>query len=305
MVLRGCWQCARCAAVTVGLAGRRPAGWGHPAAVVAVAADRSRGWPVAWLLMACLSAVAREGLRPAWPGAVPGGWLWRAWWLFAARALVGLWPCLASAWRLLASALVAPGWRARPAPAARRHGWLSCSRASGPTFVQHAQQRHCPGALFEPAKAEACWKTERPVSARRWWTRRAGDSGAGVDRWRGATWPSSRMRFGERLRLSNGGWTAADGAQLPPLLLQPLVENAVRHGVEPSTEGAEVHIQHPTSRQLSGHQGQQTPPGRTWRPARAGAGQRARAVIVVARCAGPVAQPVQRMASSWFRIEVA
>ena len=29
---------------------------------------------------------------------------------------------------------------------------------------------------------------------------------------------------------------------MPPLLLQPLVENAVRHGVEPSTEGADVHI---------------------------------------------------------------
>jgi two-component system sensor histidine kinase AlgZ len=29
---------------------------------------------------------------------------------------------------------------------------------------------------------------------------------------------------------------------LPPLLLQPLVENAVRHGVEPSPTGAQVKI---------------------------------------------------------------
>jgi two-component system sensor histidine kinase AlgZ len=29
---------------------------------------------------------------------------------------------------------------------------------------------------------------------------------------------------------------------LPPLLLQPLVENAVVHGVEPSAEGADVQI---------------------------------------------------------------
>jgi two-component system, LytTR family, sensor histidine kinase AlgZ len=29
---------------------------------------------------------------------------------------------------------------------------------------------------------------------------------------------------------------------LPPLLLQPLVENAVKHGVEPSLGGAEIHI---------------------------------------------------------------
>jgi two-component system sensor histidine kinase AlgZ len=34
----------------------------------------------------------------------------------------------------------------------------------------------------------------------------------------------------------------ADLAKLPPLLLQPLVENAVCHGVEPSASGAEVKI---------------------------------------------------------------
>lgn len=51
-----------------------------------------------------------------------------------------------------------------------------------------------------------------------------------------------QIRFGERLRLS---WTldpAAGGARVPPLLLQPLVENAVRHGVEPNAEGGEVEV---------------------------------------------------------------
>ena len=51
-----------------------------------------------------------------------------------------------------------------------------------------------------------------------------------------------QIRFGERLRLT---WTldpAAEGVRVPPLLLQPLVENAVRHGVEPNAEGGEVEV---------------------------------------------------------------
>ncbi|MGH8819718.1 MAG: sensor histidine kinase [Rhodoferax sp.] len=51
-----------------------------------------------------------------------------------------------------------------------------------------------------------------------------------------------QVRFGERLRVE---WVLdgrADDARLPPLLLQPLVENAVRHGVEPSATGAQVKI---------------------------------------------------------------
>ena len=39
-----------------------------------------------------------------------------------------------------------------------------------------------------------------------------------------------------------GADTQAGGALLPPLLLQPLVENAVRHGVEPCASGAQVRI---------------------------------------------------------------
>ena len=51
-----------------------------------------------------------------------------------------------------------------------------------------------------------------------------------------------QVRFGGRLQVL---WTldpAANTAMLPPLLLQPLVENAVLHGVEPSTAGASIHI---------------------------------------------------------------
>ena len=51
-----------------------------------------------------------------------------------------------------------------------------------------------------------------------------------------------KLRLGERLRVR---WDLGDLpglAAMPPLLLQPLVENAVYHGVEPAVEGGEVRI---------------------------------------------------------------
>ena len=50
------------------------------------------------------------------------------------------------------------------------------------------------------------------------------------------------IRFGERLQISWQLDPHAMQARLPPLLLQPLVENAIRHGVEPSPEGAQIKI---------------------------------------------------------------
>lgn len=51
-----------------------------------------------------------------------------------------------------------------------------------------------------------------------------------------------RVRFGERLRVEWALDPAAGDARVPPLVLQPLVENAVKHGVEPSPTGAEVRV---------------------------------------------------------------
>lgn len=51
-----------------------------------------------------------------------------------------------------------------------------------------------------------------------------------------------QVRFGHRLRVV---WDIEDrthAVRLPPLLLQPLVENAVRHGVEPSIGGADIRV---------------------------------------------------------------
>ena len=51
-----------------------------------------------------------------------------------------------------------------------------------------------------------------------------------------------QVRFGERLRLEWSLDACAAAARLPPLLLQPLAENAVKHGVEPNAEGAHIKV---------------------------------------------------------------
>jgi len=49
-----------------------------------------------------------------------------------------------------------------------------------------------------------------------------------------------QLRLGDRLRIVWELDAAPSDAILPPLVLQPLLENAIYHGVEPSTEPAEV-----------------------------------------------------------------
>jgi two-component system sensor histidine kinase AlgZ len=51
-----------------------------------------------------------------------------------------------------------------------------------------------------------------------------------------------QVRFGDRLRVQWAIDPRAGSARVPILLLQPLVENAVKHGVEPSPAGADVKV---------------------------------------------------------------
>ncbi|MFZ2161671.1 MAG: histidine kinase [Sideroxyarcus sp.] len=51
-----------------------------------------------------------------------------------------------------------------------------------------------------------------------------------------------KIRFGERLRWRIDVPEAARLSVFPPMLLQPLVENAVRHGIEPKIGGGEIGI---------------------------------------------------------------
>jgi two-component system sensor histidine kinase AlgZ len=50
------------------------------------------------------------------------------------------------------------------------------------------------------------------------------------------------LRLGERLRVAWRTQTMPSDALVPPLLLQPLVENAVYHGIEPCPDGGEIVI---------------------------------------------------------------
>jgi two-component system, LytTR family, sensor histidine kinase AlgZ len=52
-----------------------------------------------------------------------------------------------------------------------------------------------------------------------------------------------QIRYGKRLQVSWDIDARVGRARVPPLVLQPLVENAVRHGVEPSVQGARLWVQ--------------------------------------------------------------
>jgi two-component sensor histidine kinase len=52
-----------------------------------------------------------------------------------------------------------------------------------------------------------------------------------------------QVRFGQRLRLDWQVEPTVEAALLPPLLLQPLVENAIKHGISPLPEGGEVRLE--------------------------------------------------------------
>ena len=51
-----------------------------------------------------------------------------------------------------------------------------------------------------------------------------------------------QVRFGDRMRVQWQLDPAANLSKLPPLLLQPLVENAVKHGIEPCARGGTLRI---------------------------------------------------------------
>jgi two-component system, LytTR family, sensor histidine kinase AlgZ len=51
-----------------------------------------------------------------------------------------------------------------------------------------------------------------------------------------------RVRYGKRLSVVREVDRECDGCLIPPLLIQPLVENAIRHGIAPLVEGGTLHL---------------------------------------------------------------
>lgn len=154
------------------------------------------------------------------------------------------WLASAVAGGLLAAALVAAlVWRAKGQTPARTAARLSELQARiRPHFLFNTLNSAIALVRAEPARAEALLEDLsdlfRHALAELGESVTLADEIALAQRYLAI----EQVRFGERLRVTWSLDPSADAARLPPLLLQPLVENAVKHGVEPSPNGAELAI---------------------------------------------------------------
>ena len=167
----------------------------------------------------------------------------------AMLVLVGLvqhapWIACASTGALLAAALVAAlVLRARGrAPAATAARLLELQSRIRPHFLFNTLNSAIALVRAEPAKAETLLENLSDL-----FRHALIDQGESVTLNDEITLAQrylaiEQVRFGERLQVEWALDPQTGGAMLPPLLLQPLVENAVRHGVEPSLTGATVRI---------------------------------------------------------------
>jgi len=203
-----------------------------------------------WLIVGCVAKHPLQRL-PSWMqwsagialGALAG--LYGCMLLFLVGVLEAApWLASASAGALLSAALVAGlVWRAKartPAETAARLTELQ--QRIRPHFLFNTLNSAIALVRAEPAKAEAVLEDLSVL-----FRSALDDRGEPVTLAQEVALARSylaieQVRFGERLQVEWALDPQADGARLPPLLLQPLVENAVKHGVEPSASGAQVRI---------------------------------------------------------------
>jgi two-component system sensor histidine kinase AlgZ len=203
-----------------------------------------------WLVGLCALRRRMAAWRPAWQQAAGA----------AMGALVGLYGCgmlrltgaiptapwLASALAGVMFALVAMGWlllRARghmPADTAARLEDLQ-SRIR-PHFLFNTLNSAIALVRAEPAKAETMLEDlselfRQALADPRESVTLADEIGL-AERYLAI----EQVRFGDRLKIRWDLDIKAGSARVPPLLLQPLVENAVKHGVEPSAQGGRLRV---------------------------------------------------------------
>jgi len=201
---------------------------------------------LAWLLLVCS---LQRWLRTCLPALQYALWV-------ALGALAGLlacallllarlhdsppWLAASASAALLAGALVAAlVWRARAlAPAAATARLAELQARIRPHFLFNTLNSAIALVRAEPARAEMLLEDLsdlfRHALSEPGARSTLGEEVALAQRYLAI----EQVRFGERLRVQWQLDPAADGACLPPLLLQPLVENAVKHGVEPAHKAA-------------------------------------------------------------------
>ncbi len=247
VVLRAVLFVEVCAGVVIGFASQDLMDWTRRLALVTGGALPGT---LAWLLLACMTrqVVARVAPVLQYTAAVLLG------------AVAGLYGCAMLAWSGL---VLSPPWVASAFSGALMSSLLVAalvlrSKGQMPAHTSarlaELQSRIRPHFLFntlnsaialvraEPAKAEALLEDLSDL-----FRQALKDSGKPVSLAEEINLAQrylaiEQVRFGDRLRVQWSLDPAAAAARLPPLLLQPLVENAVRHGVEPSALGADVRI---------------------------------------------------------------
>ena len=203
-----------------------------------------------WLVLAC--ALKRLLARLSWPLQAAAG--------VALGALAGLYACgtlallgfaAAPPWLASAStgALLAAGlmagllWRVRGRqPAATTARLAELQSRIRPHFLFNTLNTAIALVRAEPAKAERVLE-DRSDLFRHALAEQGDSATVGQEIELAQRYLEiEQLRFGERLRVEWALDERVHGARLPPLILQPLVENAVKHGVEPSPGGAELRI---------------------------------------------------------------
>ena len=203
-----------------------------------------------WLIAACSLKKLLAPMPPAgqWAagvglGAVAGLYGCAMLWLVG-QANPAPWVASACTGALLAAALVAAlVWRARGiAPAATQARLAELQARIRPHFLFNTLNSSIALVRAEPARAESLLEDLSDLFRHALTEQSDAVTLAQEIELAERYLAIEQVRFGNRLKVE---WDLDDGvdhALLPPLLLQPLVENAVKHGVEPDPQGGRLRI---------------------------------------------------------------